>query len=284
MSVLVAGVLGAGFGLGVVLVARALSGRSVLPRRPVPRPGPSALSGRGGALAGAGLVGGLVLAMATGWFVAALAPIGIALASSRLLTGGAARRAEMARTEAIATWTELVRGGIAAGAGLQEAIRVTQDRAPLPIRREVRLLVERAHQRGLVDALVAFGQDLAHPAADFVVSALTISARMEAGDLTERLARLVQMMRQSVEMQDRVEVDRAEVRMSTRIILGAAVAAFLVLGAFNRGHLDVYGLRQGQAALLVVGALVVVAGRMLLHLAEIPLPERFTARRPEAER
>ena len=50
----------------------------------------------------------------------------------------------MRRSEAVASWAEMLRDTIAAHAGLQEAIAVTARVAPAPIRTEVQTLAVRA--------------------------------------------------------------------------------------------------------------------------------------------
>ena len=51
------------------------------------------------------------------------------------------------RTEAVASWTELIRDSLAASAGLAQAIVVTASSAPIPIRPQVGALATRLTQR-----------------------------------------------------------------------------------------------------------------------------------------
>src|SRR3546814_5847459 len=56
-------------------------------------------------------------------------------------------------TEAIASWTEMIRDSIVAASGLEEAIVATAPVAPTPIASEVRTLVRRLEHQRLPDAL-----------------------------------------------------------------------------------------------------------------------------------
>src|SRR3546814_18430927 len=86
-------------------------------------------------------------------------------------------------TEAIASWTEMIRDSIVAASGLEEAIVATAPVAPTPIASEVRTLVRRLENQRLPDALATFGEDLDHPTGDPVVVALVIDDRSEAHNL-----------------------------------------------------------------------------------------------------
>ena len=79
----------------------------------------------------------------------------------------------MARTEAIATWTEMLRDTIAAAHGLEAAIAATSPVAPGPIHDEIGALAARLQHTSLDTGLRGLADDLAHPIADLVVAALS---------------------------------------------------------------------------------------------------------------
>jgi tight adherence protein B len=97
-----------------------------------------------------------------------------------ILGGKATRQRAIDRTEAIASWTEMIRDSIVAASGLEEAIVATANVAPAPIASEVRPMVRRLDHERSPTRLVAFGEDLNHPSGDLVVAALVIASRMEA--------------------------------------------------------------------------------------------------------
>lgn len=273
----IAAVLGALVGIGVALVAAGLTGREVLPRptnNPTRRRVTGILTTRAAIAIGAGLI---TLAI-TGWPVGALLAAGAAVVTPRLIGGKAVREAAIARTEAIATWTEMVRDSIAAASGLEEAIHSTAPVAPAAIRSEVRLLVTRLERHSLTNALTAFGEDLAHPSGDLVVAALTIAARTEASDLSGLLSRLAEAIRGEARMRIRVEVGRTQVRTASKVIVGVVGATIALLAVLNRDYLAAYASPGGQIVLLIVGAIFAFGGWLLVKMAELEMPERFSAR------
>ena len=282
MSIVLAALLGAGIGLGVLLVLAGATGRALF----VSGEGASRLlhsiadTRRVREVAVATCVA-LVVVLLTGWPVGGLLAGAAAIAAPRLLGGRAARELAVARTEAIAAWTELIRDSIAAASGLEEAITATAPIAPAAIRREVSLLVTRLRHSTLTDALAAFGEDVRHPSADLVVAALTIAARMEASDLSSLLSRLADSIRGEARMRIRVEVGRARVRTAAKIIVGVVIATVVLLAGLNREYLEPYGTALGQVVLLVVAAIFATGGWLLVRMAGIELPERFSARARE---
>lgn len=269
-------VLGGGFGLGLWILLAGLAGRQVLPR-PSQRTGPSRIPPVSKSATGAAGAAVLTL-LVTGWPVGALLAAGAVLGAPKLIGGKAARAAAIERTEAIATWTEMVRDSIAAASGLEEAINATAAVAPAPIRPEVRLLVARLERQPLTTALAAFGDDLAHPSGDLVVAALSIAARTEASDLTGLLSRLAEAIRGEARMRIRVDVGRTQVRTASKVIIGVVAATIALLAVLNRGYLAVYADPAGQLVLLFVGGIFALGGWLLVRMAELEMPERFSAR------
>lgn len=276
MSTLVFAALAAGAGVGLIITMAGLTGRPLLGdvSNDLRRVGSAQVLGRVAVVA---LVALLVLA-ATGWVVGAfLAALG-AWALPRVLGGKAARQEAIGRTEAVASWTEMIRDSIVAASGLEEAIIATAPVAPAPIAPEVRALVRRLDHERLPDALISFGEDLRHPSGDLVVAALVIASRLEASDLSALLSRLAEATRGEARMRIRVDVGRTRVRTATKVIVGVVVCAVLFLAVVNRDYLAVYDSVGGQFVLAVVGATFALGGWLLAQMANIDMPERFTAR------
>lgn len=268
--------LGALAGIGVALLLAGLSGRSVLPSW---QDQITTRLAAAGSLRLATVAGAAVLTfVTTGWPVGAVLAGAAALVTPRIIGGKAARERAIARTEAIATWTEMVRDSIAAASGLEEAISATAGVAPPPIRREVRLLVSRLERQPLAGSLMVFGEDLAHPSGDLVVAALTIAARTEASDLSGLLSRLADAIRGEARMRIRVEVGRTRVRTASKVILGVVAATIALLALLNRDYLAVYATPGGQIVLLFIGGIFALGGWLLVRMAELDMPERFSAR------
>ncbi|GMU79670.1 MAG: hypothetical protein AMXMBFR46_24600 [Acidimicrobiia bacterium] len=279
MNAVVLAALAAGVAIGVLLAIAGLTGRRALEW-------PSGFVSR---LAGTRMLVRLAVAVAagvvilgvTGWPIGSAMVIAATLAIPRVLGGKAARQRVIDRTEAVASWTEMIRDAIAAASGLEEAIVATAPVAPAPIALEVRTMVRRLEHQRLADALVALGDDLDHPSGDLVVAALVIASRLEASDLSGLLSRLAEATRGEARMRIRVEVGRTRVRTATKVIVGVVAAAVVFLAVANRTYLAVYGTVSGQLMLAAVAGVFALGGLLLMRMAEIDLPERFTARAGE---
>ncbi|MDE0804234.1 MAG: type II secretion system F family protein [Acidimicrobiales bacterium] len=278
MNVLAAVSIGLLAGAGVLLIVAGMRGNPILPRPNSTRSAPSA--DRELAWLTGSVVAALVAGALTGWVVVA-AGSGIAVWSSRgLIARGRESGNTVQRTEAIAVWTEQIRDNMAAAAGLEQALLASAAHAPGPIDSEVSRFVSRI-DRGvdLLDALAELGDDLDHPAADLVVVALANAVRLEARDLGPLLSRLAIFIRADVRMRLRIEVSRARIRTSARIVLATTVVTALFLFVFSPNLLTAYDSVAGQLWLLVVFGVFAAAGSLMRSLATTDYPGRFSARR-----
>lgn len=276
MNTLIIAAFGGATALGVALIVFGLTGRQVFrpPSEVLKRASTSSLPPR----LGIAVTCGVAALVATRWLVAGAIALVAALALPSVLGGKATRQRAIDRTEAIASWTEMIRDSIVAASGLEEAIVATAPVAPPAIAPEIRMLVRRLNHQRLPDALIIFGKDLDHPSGDLVVAALVIASRMEASDLSGLLSRLSDATRGEARMRIRVEVGRTRVRTATKVIVGVVIAAVLFLAIANRSYLTAYDGVGGQIMLAVVGSIFAIGGWLLTRMAEIDLPERFTAR------
>ena len=278
MTVLVLAALGALVGLGLALLLAGVTGRPMLPAGAGDGLRRIAIDVGLGPLAGAVFAAMAVLAL-MGWIAGAVIAALAVLFAPRVLGGKAQRQASVDRTEAVASWTEMIRDSIAAASGLEEAITATGPVAPSPIRAEVQRLTARLRHASLPDALTAFRDEVAHPSADLVVAALTIAARLEASDLTGLLSRLAESIRGEARMRIRVDVGRTRVRTATKVIVGVVAATVALLTVLNREYLAAYDSFGGQLVLIAVAGVFALGGWLLVKMAELDLPDRFTARR-----
>lgn len=278
MTVLIIAALGAFAGLGLALVLAGLTGRAVLPSWSLGElRAPTRAAGLGQMATGAAAA--LVVLALTGWIAGAAVAVLAVWFGPRLLGGKAQRQTSVDRTEAVASWTEMIRDSIAAASGLEEAITATGPVAPAPIRAEVHRLTARLRHASLPDALAGFREEVAHPSADLVVAALTIAARMEASDLTSLLSRLADSIRGEARMRIRVDVGRTRVRTATKVIVGVVAATVVLLTMLNRDYLAAYDSAGGQLVLVTVAGVFALGGWLLVRMAELDLSDRFTARR-----
>jgi tight adherence protein B len=273
--------LGGLVGFGVVVLALGMRGTDMVSTFRPPTPLPDRrLSLRLALGVGTGLTVGLL----TRWPVAALLAAALGFAGPGLVGGAAARRAAIARTEAIAAWTEMLRDTMAAAAGIEQAIMVTAPVAPAPIRAEVATLATRLERERLVPALRDFAQALADPTGDLVVSALVLASERQARRLGDLLGTLAGAAREHANMALRVEAGRARTRTAVRVITATTLAFALGLVAFNRGYLDPYDSVLGQVVLGLVGACFAGAFWWLATMAKVAAPERFLASSEEDRR
>lgn len=272
------GLCGLGVGAGLLLLLSGASGtaaRSVAATH-LRRLDPD-LQRRAGRAAAAAFV---ILAL-TRWPVAAVACGFLGWFSSDLLGGRAQREAGVARTEAIASWTEMLRDTIAAAHGLEAAISATAAVAPEPIRVEVMTLAVAIEREPLPRALRRLASDLAHPIADLVVSALSVAASGSVRELADLLGTLAAAARDEAAMQLRVEAARARMRTAVRVITGCTVLTALGLVALNRDYVDVYSTALGQATLSLIAMCWGMALWWLARMSAFRTPERFLTAEPE---
>ncbi len=269
-----AGLCGAGVGLGLVLVVAGWRGSELArPARRALGPKLERANLRLGLAVGAAVVVGA----ATGW------PVGAVLAglagwgAPSLLAGTGRQQAAVGRIEAVAGWAEMLRDTMAGAAGLEQAIVATAALAPLPIRAEVATLAVRLDGERLAPALRAFAEEVADPTCDLVVAALVLAAEHQAQRLGELLGSLAQAARDQATMRLRVEAGRARTRTSVKVIVGATTAVVVGLALVNRGYLAPYDTATGQLVLALVGAVFTAAFVWLSRMTRPASVERFLA-------
>lgn len=221
------------------------------------------------------IAGGLLLLLLTRWPVAAIAGVVLGWASPDLFGGTRARLAGIARTEAIATWTEMLRDTIGAAHGLESAIAATTETAPEPIREVVRSLTADLRREPISAALQRFAIRLAHPISDLVVAALSTAASGSVRDLADLLGTLAASARDEASMQLRVDAGRARMRTAVRVIAAVTVVTVVGLTMLNPLYVRGYSTPLGQVVLALI---VVVWGGSLWWLqtmARFQAPERF---------
>ena len=277
----VLGLNGAGVGLGLTLVVAGWRGRR-----------PARARGRGPALAldrvparrvAVALAAAVAAAAITGWVAGGLLA---GLATVTLPGRGRDRQAvrRLARMEAVATWTEMLRDTLAAAAGLEQTILSTATVAPAALTGEVHQLAARV-RRGdrLPDALRGFGEQVADPTCDLVVAALVLASEHQARQLAELLGELATEAREQVAMRLRVEAGRARTHTSVRVIVGTTLVFAAGLTVLNRPYLQPYDSPGGQLVLLSAGGLFGIAFAWLAGIGRVTEPGRVLTGAPSSE-
>jgi tight adherence protein B len=216
------------------------------------------------------LIAAGVSAVVTGWPVAGLLT-GIAVYGVPRLLRQTSAAASIATLEAIATWTEMLQGTLAASAGLGQAIIATADLSPVPIRSATEQLA--AQIRSGVEprvALLRFADEVADPCADRVVCSLLLAFSSRAQRLGDLLTALAESTREEVSLRLRVETSRASVRSGVRTVVVFSVAFAALLALFARSYLAPFGTVEGQLVLVVVGGLYAAGLTLMVALARPP--------------
>ncbi|WP_235433669.1 type II secretion system F family protein, partial [Protofrankia coriariae] len=219
---------------------------------------------------------GILVGAVTGWIVGGLLAALAVVALPRLLGRDHAHARQVARTQAIAVWAEQLRDTLAAAAGLEQAIHATTPAVPAAIRLEVTVLAARIDRRErLAPALHALADELDDPLADLVIGALVLASAHQARQLSGLLGQLAATARAQVEMLGRIEVGRARMRTTTRVVVVTSIVFAGGLVLFNRPFLAPYGTAAGQLVLLAVGVLFTVGFVWLARMSRIRQPARF---------
>lgn len=218
---------------------------------------------------------GVVAAVVTGWPVlfvlGALAGYGIPRLYRAEAVGGAT-----AKTEAIATWTELLQGTLAASAGLVQAITNTAPLAPEPLRDAAVELAAHLRAGSPVDeALRSFAARVEDPAADRVVCALILAATSRAERLGSLLESLAASTRDDAALRLRIDAGRSAVTNAVRTVIVFTVGFGAVLTIVAHAYLSPYGTVAGQCVLLAIGATYAVAMGAMVAIARPAPPVRL---------
>ena len=229
------------------------------------------------ALVLAGLVG-IVCAVVTGWPMAG--PIGaLAVYGLPRLLKQTSGSVSITKIEAIATWTEMLQGTLAASAGLSQAIMATADLSPEPIRPATVQLAAQirsgVHPR---EALLHFAEEVGDPCADRVVCSLLLAFTSRAQRLGELLHELAESTREEVALRLRIETSRASVRSGVRTVVVFSVIFAGLLSVLARSYLAPFGSATGQLVLAAVGGLYAGGLTLMVALARPPAPVRLLGR------
>lgn len=220
-------------------------------------------------------VAAAVVLVATRWPTATIAAGLIGWWSPELFATGTSRDRGLARTEAIATWTEMLRDTISSAHGLEAAITTTAPIAPEAIRGEVQHLARSLRHSSLSVGLRQLAVDLAHPISDLVVASLTVAASGAVRDLSDLLGMLAESARDEAAMQMRVEASRARMRTAVRVIAVVTIATAVGLVVLNPSYVAVYSTTVGQVVLAAIAAVWAAALWWLASMSRFQTPERF---------
>jgi tight adherence protein B len=219
---------------------------------------------------------GLVTGLLTGWVIGAVLAGLVCSTVPRVLGPDSEHASRLARIEAVATWTEMLRDTLSAAAGLEQAILTTAPLAPTAIRGQVgELAAGIANGHRLAPALRRLGERLDDPVGDLVIAALLLAAEQQTRQMADLLGTLADAARRQAAMRMRVEAGRARTRTSVRVIVGTTLAFAVAMVALNRDYMGAYDNAAGQIVLLGIGVLFACGFVWLARIARVPQPYRF---------
>ncbi|MHB1711829.1 MAG: type II secretion system F family protein [Acidimicrobiales bacterium] len=276
MTIIIVFLCAVGFGLGIVgIIGSCVVGHPGMQAAPRDRSVRSKLRVANPVSIAGACIAGAAVAVATGWPVAFIITAVGAYGLPKLF-GQTSGSVAVAKIEAIATWTEMLQGTLAASAGLSQAIMTTAPLTPPAIREPAMALSARIaagmHPR---EALLRFGDELADPCADRVICSLLLAVSSRAQRLGDLLAALADSTRDEVALRLRIETSRASIRSGVRTVLVFSVGFAAALTVLARAYLAPFATGPGQVVLLAVGALYAGGLTLMVTLARPPVPVRL---------
>src|SRR5829696_6567911 len=270
---MIAAVLGGLIGLGLTFILAGFIHEPVAVARA--RTAPRLTTARVAPVAAGAVTSATVLAAST-WPAAAVgAGVLVAIVASAILGRTEAPRTIEERLDAIATWCEMLRDLLRAGALLPAAISTTATTCPMVIRPAVTRLAARLERERYTDALRRFADELDDPTGDLVAGVL-VTAMSVSGNTAELLSELADVTRERVDRRQRVEAERAGTRMDMRLIVGVCAIAVVAIVLFARSEfLAPYRSVTGQAVLAGIFAVFIAAVIWARRLATYKRPPRF---------
>jgi Flp pilus assembly protein TadB len=273
MNVIVAVLVGACVGAGVLLAGASLTAAPAVSRR---RGLARAVNGHRLAL---GAVAGLLTAMLSGWLLAGAAVAALCALWGHVFTSARASH-ERRRLEAIAKWLEdirdLVRGS---GLSLEQALEHTAASPPAALREELARFLQRCRQGwDLDDALVALADEFAHPTADAAIAAVLMAVGTSGARLATAVTTLAEVARDEVAARERSDRLRAVYESSMRRLIVIAIG---IIGFLRVTSADLLApLRSPAGQMWLVVPLAVWTGCLvwLRRLSRYDQPRRYRLR------
>lgn len=220
---------------------------------------------------------GVASFLVTGWPMAFL--LGGAAVFGLKGLGSSRSNSSIARLEAIASWSEMLRDTLAGASGLSQAILATAANPPSALRQPIESLATRVKSGvALESALRDLADEIADPAADIVVASLVMATQERAQRLGDLLGALAGAIREEISMRLDVEASRTSARTAVRMITGFSLGLFVLMALFAKSYLAPYHGAAGQFALAFVGLLFALGLFLMATMVRTrPLPRLLVA-------
>lgn len=257
--------VGAAFGAGIVLAWSAFWEPAEPPLDDeFERPGPSWFEWWQVAAA---VVAAGVAWFLTGWPAVSVAAATVVLAAPSL-SGTSGAEAEFAdRTEAVAGWVESLRDTMRGSRGIEGALRVTADTAPLPIRQQLRRMNRRITMGvPLRESLCQMADEVANPVCDMVVAVMVNALGLSSAQLPQMLDQIAEQARERAHAHLQVHTSRAKSRTQLRLVAIILFLSMVMFFVFFGSYLSPLRTPVGQ---VIVAVALGVMGWCLLWIAKL---------------
>jgi tight adherence protein B len=214
---------------------------------------------------------------ATQWIVAAVAAAGAGAMLPRQMARNRAEAEHVRKTEALASWIEMLRDGIVSGGGLEGPLMRSAETGPEYLRPYLRQLLDDMRVEDTETALFNFAAGVEHHIADMLVASYSLATRESTAGLPDLLRSLSDAANLEVKTYRRVEVSRKQLRSSVKITFGVLGAFAIGSLLFARDLMDAYDDATGQMVLLLIAGLLMGGYVWMQRLQLIRRPPRFFA-------
>lgn len=276
MPPLAAGAAAAGLLLaaGVIAIVVGLTGteeRSVRPRHDW-----RLLARRSGAAAGVAVAAGLAWLL-TGWPVAGAAVVATVWLVPQTIRQAARQRDERAMLDATRAWLQQLDTTVAAGVGLESALRESarQSRPDSPIAGPLRRCVERLDWMETEAALEQLAADLDNHVGDAATVVLASALSHSTKGLRPALHALVEWADDQLDHLRQVDVEARGLRMTRRAVLAIWTVLAVYLAVTSPDLMAAYATVDGQVVLLGLTGLASGALWLLVVWSNVKGPDRF---------
>ena len=207
------------------------------------------------------VVGGVLVAAATGWLIAVFVVPALVLGLPSLLAVRKPRDVEL--LEALDRWVRSLAATLGTGKSITDALRISRRTAPALLAGEVELLVARLNNRwDTRTALMRMADALDSADADAVLAALILASKRGANGASVTLQALGDSLQATLRGRRAIEVERSKPYVVVRQVTVISLATLLVAFVLSPQFFDPYRTPVGQ---LVLSALVLAyAGSLLL--------------------
>lgn len=213
-----------------------------------------------------------IAAAGIGWAVTGWAPLGITLATLVLVAPALGNTSSSesdfaARTEAVASWTETLRDTMRGSRGIEAAIRVTGDNAPVAIRPALQRMNRRISMGvPLPDAMADCANDINSPVFDLVAAVLLNALSVSAAQVPDMLDDIAVQARERAHSHLQVHTSRSKQRTQLRLVAIIVIVTIFGFIAVFGSYLAPLASPEGQTILSFAAACV---GGLLLWIASL---------------